>query len=122
MNNHAGHSKHHHGNKNVLPQGAKLNPASSRVETVNELYMNKRDSLDHSGLIPSVSGCDITITANPSYVIDPNAPQTGKKSEQQCDYDYVQSDQHNIVRSTTSDEVYDDTVIDPVSDDDDAYI
>ena len=125
--NAAGQSKHHHGNKDVLPQGAKVDPASSRVETDNELYIiSKTDSLDHSGSVHSVNGCDVTITANPSYVIDPNPPQTDKKCEQRCDYDYVQSDQHNIfqlIRTTTSDEVYDDTVIDPVSDDDeDVYI
>ena len=51
-------------------------------------------------------------------IIVPNPPQIRKKSEQQY---YVQSDQHNkfqLVGSTTSDGVYDDTVTDPASDED----
>ena len=73
-----------------------------------------------------MSGSDITITPNPAYVIDPNPSQTRKKFEQQYDYDYVESDElaniFRLVGSTTSDGVYDDTVTDPASDDDDVYI
>ena len=128
IHNITGQSKHDHSNEGVLSQGVKVDPAASELETsiVNELYITNK--VDHSRSIPSVSGCDVTITPNPSYVIDANLLQTGNKPGQ-YDYEYVQSnelDQHyklQLARSTISDGAYDDTVTDPVSDDyDDAYI
>ena len=122
-----GQSQRDHSNEDILSNGTKINPVT-RLDIINELYISsKTDSLDHSMLVPSVSGCDVTITPNPAYVIDPNPPQTRKKAEQQYDYDYVESDElankFPLVGSTTSDGVYDDTVTDPASDeDDDVYI
>lgn len=88
----------------------------SRLERVNELYIpSEVGCLDHNKSIPSVAGCDVTVTPNPSYAVSPNLLQTSKKSEKQSDHiqpndELVQYDELGylqLVGSATSDGVYD---------------
>ena len=72
-----------------------VNP-TSRLETVNALYiptnvksidslLQQIDDRSRSGMI----GCDVIITPNPSYTVDPNSLKT--KHESEYSYEYVQT-------------------------------
>ena len=63
---------------------------TSRLETVNELYIpTEVKSLEQHGHDRSGS-CDVIITSNSSYIVSPNSLQTKKESE--YPYNYVQTD------------------------------
>ena len=93
--NNARQLQHDHSNSDVLSQGAQAEcgAGSSRLETINGLYMSTKvkslDSLlrmrnDHSISVFS----EVTICPNPSYI--PNPSQTRNNPEQE--YDYVGAD------------------------------
>ena len=80
---------------------------TSRLETVNALYiptnvksvdslLQKIDDRSRSGAI----GCDVMITPNPSYTVDPNSLHN--KQESEYPYEYVQTDNDEAAKSTTS--------------------
>ena len=102
---------HDHTDTDTLSQlGTKVDP-TSRLETVNALYIpTEVKSLDSLLQHHDVIGSDVIITPNPSYNVGPNSLDTAKDYEYQ--YDYVQIDdelvEHDkVVGSTTSGGVYD---------------
>ena len=103
--------KHDHTDSGVLSQlGAVVGP-TSKLETVNALYM----PFEVKSVDSSPQHDDVVITPNPSYAVGSNSSETGKECEYQ--YDYVQTDdgsvQHDkVVGATTSGGEYDE-VIDP---------
>ena len=75
---------------------------TSRLETVNALYIPTNvKSLD--SLLQKIDdrsrGCDVIITPNPSYAVDPNSLHT--KQESEYSYEYVQTDNDEAAKSTT---------------------
>ena len=112
-------SQHDHTDSGTLAQvRAKVGP-TSKLETVNALYISSKvKSLDsllrrHDISRSNVIGCDVIITPNPSYAVGPNSSETGKECEYQ--YDYVQTDdgsvQHDkVVGATTSGGEYDEVI------------
>ena len=104
--------KHDHTDSGALSQlGAVVGP-TSKLETVNALYM----PFEVKSVVSSLQHDDIIITPNPSYAVGPYSSETGKECEYQ--YDYVQTDdgsvQHDkVVGATTSGGEYDE-IIDPV--------
>ena len=104
--------KHDHTDSGALSQlGAVVGP-TSKLETVNALYM----PFEVKSVDSSLQHDDVIITPNPSYAVGPNSSETGKECEYQ--YDYVQTDdgsvQHDkVVGATTSGGEYDE-IIDPV--------
>ena len=114
-----GTSQHDHTDSGTLTQlGAEGGP-TSKLETVNALYIfSKVKSLDsllrhHDTSRSDVIGCDVIITPIPSYAVGPNSSETGKECEHQ--YDYVQTDdglvQHDkVVGATTSGGEHDDVI------------
>ena len=96
--NTSGQSQYDHTDNNALSQLG-VDP-TSRLETVNALYIpTEAKSLEQHGHDRSrsgVIGCDIIITPNSSYIINPNSLQTEKESEYQ--YDYVQTDDKLVQR------------------------
>ena len=103
--------KHDHTDSGALSQlGAVVGP-TSKLETVNALYM----PFEVKSVDSSLQHDDVIITPNPSYAVGPNSSETGKECEYQ--YDYVQTDdgsvQHDkVVGATTSGGEYEE-VIDP---------
>ena len=76
---------------------------TSRLETANTLYIPTNvKSLD--SLLQKIDdrsrGCDVIITPNPSYTVDPNSLHT--KQESEYPYEYVQTDNDEVAKSTTS--------------------
>ena len=77
--------------------------STSRLETVNALYIPTNVKSLNSSLqkIDDRSrGCDVIITPNPSYAVDPNSLDT--KQESEYSYEYVQTDNDEAAKSTTS--------------------
>ena len=73
---------------------------TSRLETVNALYIPTNvKSLD--SLLQNIDdrsrGCDVIITPNPSYAVDPNSLHT--KQESEYPYEYVQTDNDKAATS-----------------------
>ena len=71
----------------------------TNVKSLDSL-LRRIDDRSRSGVI----GCDVIITPNPSYTIDPNSLETREESE--YPYDYVQTDnelvqQDKAAESTT---------------------
>ena len=103
--------KHDHTDSGALSQlGAVVGP-TSKLETVNALYI----PFEVKTVDSSPQHDDVVITPNPSYAVGPNSSETGKECEYQ--YNYVQTDdgsvQHDkVVGATTSGGEYDE-VIDP---------
>ena len=98
--------KHDHTDSGALSQlGAVVGP-TSKLETVNALYM----PFEVKSVGSSLQHDDVIITPNPSYAVGPNSSETRKECEYQ--YDYVQTDdgsvQHDkVVGATTSGGEYD---------------
>ena len=73
---------------------------TSRLETVNALYIPTNvKSID--SLLQKIDdrsrGCDVIITPNPSYAVDPNSLHT--KQESEYPYEYVQTDNDEAATS-----------------------
>ena len=104
--------KHDHTDSGALSQlGAVVGP-TSKLETVNALYM----PFEVKSVDSSLQHDDVIITPNPSYAVGLNSSETGQECEYHY-YDYVQtydgSVQHDkVVGATTSGREYDE-VIDP---------
>ena len=121
----AGQPQNYHDDEDGLSEEAE-NYRSSRMETINELYISTNAKYHDSVLekdklepIAIVVDSDVDITPNPSYAVIPNPPQISDQ------YDSIQIDdqllQHNTVgclqlASATLNKASD-KVIDPVSND-----
>ena len=114
-------SQHDRTNRDMSSQlRGQINP-TSRIEAVNALYIlttvkslgsilqqhHVASRIDHV-----MNGCDVIITPNPSYAINPNSLQTGRKAK--CQYDYVQADDGSA-QPVSSDGEYDDVIAANVS-------
>ena len=123
--NTAGKFQHDHGD-NEVPSQVVNAETESRLKRVNELYIPSKVGLlhlsDDNRSIPSVGGCDVSITPNPSYDTSTNVAQTRRKK---CDaqYDYIQTDDEialhdylQLVEAPSSGIVNDYIVNDPIRD------
>ena len=88
---------------------------TSRLETVNAMYiptnvksidllLQRINDRSRSGVI----GCDVIITPNPSYTVDPNSLQTGKESE--YSYECVQTGNNEVAKSTTAEGTHNEVI------------
>ena len=93
IQNNARQLQHDHSDSDVLSQGAQAEcgAGSSRLETINGLYMSTKvkslDSLLRMRNDYSISVfSEVTICPNPSYIAIPNPSQTRNNPEQEYDY------------------------------------